>query len=107
MPCPSGVNIPICFSYFNNMHLFGDRGLRFSYMGFTGGMDGGSPSYASLCRDCGKCEKACPQGLPIREHLREVAKEMQPFYFEPAVGLIRGYYRIRRLLRRGKGSRGL
>ncbi|MFG6351755.1 MAG: 4Fe-4S dicluster domain-containing protein, partial [Oscillospiraceae bacterium] len=32
---------------------------------------------ASDCIKCGKCEKACPQHLPIRELLVEVAKEFE------------------------------
>jgi len=37
----------------------------------------GGVSYAGLCRQCGKCEKACPQHLPIRDRLRDVSKEME------------------------------
>ena len=29
------------------------------------------------CIKCGKCEKICPQHLPIREHLVEVAKTFE------------------------------
>ena len=32
---------------------------------------------ASECIRCGKCEKACPQHLPIRELLKAVAKEFE------------------------------
>ena len=32
---------------------------------------------ASDCIRCGKCEHACPQHLPIRELLTEVAKEFE------------------------------
>lgn len=95
MPCPAGVNIPMCFSVYNNKHLFNDRMYNTTYLGFTIGVDGGKPCYASLCKDCGKCEKHCPQGLPIRKHLKEVSKEMEAFYFKPLVGLVRGYYKIR------------
>ena len=36
---------------------------------------------ASLCKKCGKCEKHGPQGLPIRENLEQVKKEMEnPVY---------------------------
>ncbi|MFZ5969917.1 MAG: aldo/keto reductase [Bacillota bacterium] len=99
MPCPAGVNIPMCFSSYNNKHLFMDRMYQMMYVGFTMGADGGRPSYASLCKDCGKCEKHCPQNLPIRKHLKDVSKEMEGFYFKPLVGLLRGYYKIRGVLK--------
>jgi predicted aldo/keto reductase-like oxidoreductase len=100
MPCPAGVNIPLCFAYYNNKHLFNEKSYQLSYTGFTIGVDSGKPSYASLCRDCGKCEKRCPQSLPIRKHLREVSKDMEPFYFKPVAGLVRAYYKIRGVLKR-------
>jgi uncharacterized protein len=72
MPCPSGVNIPMCFGYYNDRYLYGKRTT--SYLGMLAGMDGGTPSYASLCSDCGKCEKLCPQSLPVSEHLKGCCK---------------------------------
>ena len=36
--------------------------------------DGGK---ASSCIKCGKCEKACPQHLPIRNLLEDVAKAFE------------------------------
>jgi uncharacterized protein len=95
MPCPAGVNIPGCFSYYNDQAIYGKRTGGMEYMGSLSGVDGGKPSYASLCKDCGKCEKHCPQSLPIRTHLKEVSKEMEPFYFRPLVGMVGGYYKIR------------
>ncbi len=95
MPCPAGVNIPGCFSYFNDKAIYGKRIGRMEYMGMLSGIDGGKRSYASLCKDCGKCERHCPQNLPVRKHLKEVSKEMEPFYFKPLVGMVGGYYRIR------------
>ena len=32
---------------------------------------------ASDCIKCGKCEKACPQHLPIRKLLEDVAEEFE------------------------------
>lgn len=32
---------------------------------------------ASDCLECGKCEKICPQHLPIRTLLKDVAKEFE------------------------------
>jgi len=102
MPCPAGVNIPMCFGFYNDKLLFQERKPSIGYLGMTAGMDGGTPSYASLCRDCGKCEEHCPQDLPIRKHLKEVSRNMERFYFKPVVGLIREYYKVRKLLKRGK-----
>jgi uncharacterized protein len=95
MPCPAGVNIPLCFALYNHTHLFGDRISRFNYVGFTAGVDGGTASCASLCRDCGRCEQRCPQGLPVRKLLSEVARDMEGLVFRPAVALVRAYYRLR------------
>lgn len=103
MPCPAGVNIPVCFSLYNDRHLH-RRSRRSSYLVATAGLDGGRPSYASLCRDCGACEKKCPQSLPIRARLKEAAREMEGFYFRPVVRAVSGFYRLRR---KGKeGPRG-
>lgn len=100
MPCPAGVNIPVCFSYYNDKSIYEwEKSVSGHYMGMLSGADGGKPSYASLCKDCGKCERHCPQSLPIRKHLKEAAKEMEPFYFKPLVGLIGGYYKIRGVFR--------
>ncbi|HSA38927.1 MAG TPA: aldo/keto reductase [Methanoregula sp.] len=77
MPCPAGVDIPGCFSLYNAHHLFPhDRSAKFQYFGHHGGLMGGV-SYAGLCKACGKCEKACPQHLPIRNRLKDVSKEME------------------------------
>jgi uncharacterized protein len=104
MPCPSGVNIPLCFSQHNSFHILGGQFYKTGYLLFTSGADGGKPSYASLCKACGKCEEKCPQHLPIHEHLADVAKEMQAFYFVPAVKVIKGYYGVRSVFGRTGGS---
>jgi len=78
MPCPAGVDIPGCFSLYNDHYLFpGNRMAKFQYFGRHGGLMGGI-SYAGLCRGCGKCEKACPQHLPIRALLSDVSRELEP-----------------------------
>jgi uncharacterized protein len=75
MPCPSGVNIPVCFALYNQSHMFGtkEQSIR-HYNFFNRGFFDGIPSFASCCTECGKCEEICPQGLPIREQLKEVAR---------------------------------
>jgi uncharacterized protein len=63
MPCPKGVNIPGCFSAYNNYHMFGDKE----------GYDWVAPAQkASNCVECGKCETHCPQGILIRQELKNV-----------------------------------
>jgi hypothetical protein len=77
MPCPFGVDIPGCFASYNAHALFPhDREIKFQYVGRHGGLMG-DKSCASLCRQCGKCVKACPQALPIPALMNDVAKEME------------------------------
>ena len=73
MPCPSGVNIPMCFSLYNDYYIGGNRLItRGMYGGMLMGGITGSRSDASRCRDCGKCVKACPQKIAIPGELRSV-----------------------------------
>jgi uncharacterized protein len=102
MPCPSGVDIPACFKYYNDKYLFESKGFRFKYAGALIGIGGGGPSFASACRDCGKCEKHCPQGLPIRKHLKEVAGEMEGFYLKPLSGVVHWYFNRKKPKKKAK-----
>jgi uncharacterized protein len=72
MPCPFGVNIPQCFSHYNDYNIGLNRIMTRGFYGMQlmGGM--GTPSDASLCRNCGKCVKLCPQNIAIPEELRKV-----------------------------------
>jgi predicted aldo/keto reductase-like oxidoreductase len=73
MPCPSGVHIPGCFEIYNRYHMFNDkRTARLFYATWLSGGLGAPKAMASLCQKCGKCEKACPQHLPIQELLEDV-----------------------------------
>lgn len=102
MPCPAGVNIPMCFGFYNSKHLFGGNGANLQYIGFTSGLTGGKPANASLCVNCGKCETACPQHIAIRKELRQVVKEMEPLAVRPLMAGVRQYLRIRDRLSRSK-----
>jgi predicted aldo/keto reductase-like oxidoreductase len=95
MPCPAGVDIPGCFSIYNDKFIHKGLNRETSYIIRNAGFDGGGRSYASLCRNCGACEKKCPQSLPIRRYLRDVSREFERFYFKPAVGVIGGYLKLR------------
>lgn len=95
MPCPAGVDIPGCFSVYNDKYIHNGLNRQTSYLIRTSGFDGGKKTYASLCKNCGLCEKKCPQEIPIRRHLKEVSGEFEKFYFKPAVGLVQGYMKLR------------
>lgn len=77
LPCPSGVAIPACLGVYNAKYALQDRHPRLSYAMLVGGVFGGNPAYASLCTDCGTCLERCPQGLPIPDLLRDVAREFE------------------------------
>jgi len=72
MPCPFGVNIPQCFSLYNDYCMGINRLMARGMYGLA--LMGGVGTYAdaSLCRACGKCEKACPQKIAIPAELKKV-----------------------------------
>ena len=67
MPCPSGVNIPRNFAFYNDLKVYGNPNSRNSYR-FVLSKNGN----ASLCIECGQCEELCPQHLPIIRLLKDV-----------------------------------
>ena len=94
MPCPAGVNIPGCFSAYNDKYLLGDKRNRFKYMQTLGTL-AKQPAYASLCKECGKCELHCPQHIEIRKELKTVKKEMEAFWFKPVVAIGRKIMKVK------------
>lgn len=71
--CPKKISIPDLFACLNTKNIYHDWNTDYYYNQVytkTGGK-------ASECIGCGKCEKACPQHLPIRELLKDVAKEFE------------------------------
>jgi len=94
MPCPFGVNIPGCFSIYNDKYLLKDKSIRLKYMQTLGALSA-KPSYASQCKECGKCESHCPQNIPIRKQLKIVRKEMEGVLFKPLVGIARKILKIK------------
>lgn len=88
MPCPYGVNIPGCFSSYNDKYLLGLKQNRWKYMQ-TLGLLSKQPAFASMCKECGKCERHCPQNIEIRKELKNVKKEMEGPFFKPVVSIAR------------------
>lgn len=75
MPCQNGVDIPESFNYYNQAYMYeAEEKAKGVYLwALNGSFSGGTPGYASCCIQCGECEERCPQGLPIREYLEDVA----------------------------------
>ncbi|MGC6174743.1 aldo/keto reductase [Lacrimispora sp. 38-1] len=81
MPCPKGVDIPTCFSCYNDMEIEGKFAAIGKYIMQTGIKN--QPHNASLCVKCKKCESHCPQHIKISEELNQVTKSMEGFYYKP------------------------
>ncbi len=72
MPCPAGVNIPQNFRIWNVYHMYRNYDM------VKDRWEGGLPeeNKAKNCIKCGKCEKACPQKLSIRQDLERVQADL-------------------------------
>ena len=69
--CPRQIAIPDLFAVMNTKQIYHDWNADFYYNNvYTG-----AGRRASDCIQCGRCEKACPQHLPIRKLLTEIAAE--------------------------------
>jgi predicted aldo/keto reductase-like oxidoreductase len=95
MPCPQGVNIPLCFEEYNNLYLTGNTdGEKFMYAARLGGAVGlGKSEYASLCVQCGECAEKCPQHLEIPALLESVVKELEGLGFDERVATARQVFK--------------
>ena len=71
--CPQKISIPDLFAVMNTKMLYHDWNADY-YYNEVHTKRGGK---ASGCIKCGKCEKACPQHLHIRDLLVDVAKEFE------------------------------
>ena len=87
MPCPYGVDIPSCFAAYNAASIQKKTG-KSQYMNTTAGFR--PATILRVCAErCGACEKRCPQKIKIRAELKKVAGEFEPFWFRPAMAVIR------------------
>ncbi|MDO4543741.1 MAG: aldo/keto reductase [Clostridia bacterium] len=71
--CPRGILIPDLFACLNAKKVFNNWNTDYYYHNVHTVHNG----KASDCIKCGKCEILCPQHLPIRELLIEVAGEFE------------------------------
>jgi predicted aldo/keto reductase-like oxidoreductase len=72
--CPKGIRIPDLFSARNAHEAFHNWNTAYYYNNVITGSGHGK---ASDCIRCGKCEKVCPQHLPIRQLLKDVAETFE------------------------------
>ena len=89
MPCPKGVDIPGNFLAYNTMYSeskVAGWAQFFQAVGLTE-----KPAFASQCIQCGKCEKHCPQSLPIREKLKEADRALRPFPIRAVIAIARRF----------------
>ena len=89
MPCPQGVDIPGIFRCYNAMYFEGKASGRYQFAQ-TVGMTR-KPAFATQCIGCGKCEKHCPQGIPIREKLKEADKALRPLPYKIGINVARAF----------------
>lgn len=73
--CPKKIAIPKYFALYNadQLALNKDFSTQKAYYANAARTNG----KASDCISCGKCEKSCPQHLPIIEHLKQVVQAFE------------------------------
>ena len=88
LPCPKGINIPACFTALNARYAQGYITGLSLYM-TTAALATSHPLSPRLCIQCGKCEKHCPQNLPIRKDLKKVTKSLEPLPLRMAISFFK------------------
>jgi len=88
LPCPVGINIPACLSAYNTSYGQGFVRGAFLYATTTAIITK-KPNSPRNCNDCGKCEKICPQSIPIRAALKKVSKRFESAPLRALFGLVR------------------
>ncbi len=79
VPCPKNVDIPGAFVAYNMIYSAGKGPAMREYL--KSSVFRKNSTAASQCIGCGKCEQHCPQGIAIRQELKNAARELEtPLY---------------------------
>lgn len=79
MPCPANVDIPGAFAAYNVSAVDGKQEAWYEHL--RSSIFRKDATSISNCIGCGKCEKHCPQGIAIREELKNAQKVLEgPIY---------------------------
>jgi len=79
MPCPMNVDIPGAFAAYNVSAVDGKQEAWYEHL--RSSIFRKDATSISNCIGCGKCEKHCPQGIQIREELKNAQKVLEgPVY---------------------------
>ncbi|MBQ4426018.1 MAG: aldo/keto reductase [Lachnospiraceae bacterium] len=89
MPCSKNVDIPGAFRCWNEMYIESKSKARFAYAQTVGMTK--EAAFPSQCVECGKCEKHCPQGLPIRDLLKKADKDLRPLPYKIGINVARKF----------------
>ncbi|MCM8762631.1 MAG: aldo/keto reductase [Candidatus Omnitrophica bacterium] len=73
LPCPQEISIPEIFNLYNQFLITGSYKYREMYQNIGKRKDD-KRQKADACKECGKCEEKCPQGIKIKENLKKIHK---------------------------------
>ena len=72
--CPSDIGISGTFASLNIMLQYDNQARAIHNEKFA--VTAAGKKRANECIDCGQCEEACPQHIPIREYLRKAVRDL-------------------------------
>jgi len=89
LPCPKKINIPDAFTAYNTSYAVSRFTGIMLYATTSGGFDAAFSVHD--CTACGKCEKICPQHIPVAAKLKDVQKRMEPWWWRVGMKLVRKF----------------
>ena len=89
MPCPKGIDIPGLFRGWNRMYSESRFSGWYDYFQTVGLRK--ESAFSTACIGCGKCEKHCPQNIPIREMIKKAGREVSPWFIKGVIIVARKF----------------